>query len=365
MGSLDDPEQSLVAVGDVRIGGDGRLYVVQSQDDQFRIYGPDGALEARVGGSGEGPGEFGSIAGLGLRGDTVLVSDRSLDRVSYFGPDGAFLDSRQWPSERVRSGVMFLSIDPPVVLLPDGSGLSGLMDPQMGFAGPGPADGARTLTLDRGYFRVREESPPDTVVAYQRSTSSNRVPVPGADPVRIECPVTTSPLGRLMADGSGAVLVDRTPPPALGPSAFRVTRFGPAGDTAFSAEVPYDPVPLTDEVVRAEIEEIRGRYESAERPVPTAGAIEASLEEIECFPVAREAVTDLVTAQDGTIWVRREERGAATVAWDVLAGADGVRIGRLHLPAAEEVAAVRGDVLVTSWADDLGVPYLTRYRLIR
>jgi hypothetical protein len=50
--------------------------------------------------------------------------------------------------------------------------------------------------------------------------------------------------------------------------------------------------------------------------------------------------------------------------WEAI-GRKGERLGRVRLRPAEAIAAADGDVLVTTWTDELDVPYLTRYRLSR
>jgi hypothetical protein len=363
IGSLDDPEHSLVAVGGVRIAPDGRLYVLQAADDQIRVYGADGDLQRRIGRSGEGPGEFGSISGLGFRGDTLYVADRGLNRLSLLTLDGEILSSEPWPSEVLRheGGAFITSV--PQVLREDGSGILG---PGMMVRGGAVEPGPRTSTQPWVLFHVRREPPAlDTVVAIQRTSASNSAPVAGGNVVRFNCPFSTWPLVESMVDGSGAALVDRSPAPSLARSTFPVTRFGPSGDTAFSVSIPYDPVPVDAERVAREIETIRDRSLNRDAPAPSAADVEAALREIDCIPVALPPVRAVVTAQDGTIWLQREDvPGSSVSSWDVV-GSDGRWVGRLDLPAEETVAAAAEDVLVTTRVDAFGVPYITRYRLAR
>jgi NAD(P)H-nitrite reductase large subunit len=73
------------------------------------------------------------------------------------------------------------------------------------------------------------------------------------------------------------------------------------------------------------------------------------------------SVSHVVAGRDGTIWLRREERGGVT-RWEVL-DASGSVVARLDVPAALRIlAADRTDVWGVE-TDDLDVPYVVRYRV--
>lgn len=58
--------------------GEGKIYRV----------GADGSVVATWGWRGEGPGEYQGLEAILLRGDSILVSDGRLRRVTLLGPDG-------------------------------------------------------------------------------------------------------------------------------------------------------------------------------------------------------------------------------------------------------------------------------------
>lgn len=84
-------------LNDVRAAGrlrDGRLVVANSGSRELRYFAPDGNWLTTVGGDGEGPGEFRSVSFLAvLAGDSVLVYDRSLQRVTVLDSAGGFVKS--------------------------------------------------------------------------------------------------------------------------------------------------------------------------------------------------------------------------------------------------------------------------------
>jgi len=70
---------------------DGRIAVSNHQTNEIRIYSPEGKFLRASGGEGEGPGEFRSIGGIYLsRGDTIIVADQRLLRLTLFDSTGDF-----------------------------------------------------------------------------------------------------------------------------------------------------------------------------------------------------------------------------------------------------------------------------------
>ena len=72
---------------------DERIAVANDGSRELRIYGADGAHQRSLGGEGNGPGEFTSLLLAGLLGDSLVVLDRRLRRVSLLHPDEGFVRS--------------------------------------------------------------------------------------------------------------------------------------------------------------------------------------------------------------------------------------------------------------------------------
>ena len=68
---------------------DGRLVVPLGGSSDIRVFSREGAFAGRLGGSGEGPGEFAYLSAAWPRGDTIEAFDSRLRRVTRFLPDGA------------------------------------------------------------------------------------------------------------------------------------------------------------------------------------------------------------------------------------------------------------------------------------
>ncbi len=71
---------------------DGRIAVANNRAPDIRVFGPDGEHQHTFGQRGEGPQDFESPVLMGaISGDTLVVVDRTLRRVSLYHPDEGFL----------------------------------------------------------------------------------------------------------------------------------------------------------------------------------------------------------------------------------------------------------------------------------
>jgi hypothetical protein len=137
----------------------------------------------------------------------------------------------------------------------------------------------------------------------------------------------------------------------------------PTGDTAFDRTIAYRPLPVPDQVLAAKLAAIRETMQRRGSP-PATGEIERALRGADAIPATLPPVTAAVTAQDGTIWLRREESAGPEQPWLVVSGT-GETLATVLLPAGVEVSNARGDVLVAIETDDLDVQYIVLYRIRR
>lgn len=93
-----DPSQ---AASGVAVGADGTLYVIDSLQDHIRVFDRDGHPLAILGTSGDGPGQFKLHEADAFWGDLAIGPDGNLyivepfnHRIQVLAPDGTFL--RQW-----------------------------------------------------------------------------------------------------------------------------------------------------------------------------------------------------------------------------------------------------------------------------
>lgn len=101
---------SLAAPVDLDLDPDGRLYVSDVQANQLLLVDPDRGDTTRIGGPGQGPGEFSSPGSItALRGG-VLVVDRRNGRVQHLTSSGEVVGTRP-ASLWVLSGASFIRAD--------------------------------------------------------------------------------------------------------------------------------------------------------------------------------------------------------------------------------------------------------------
>jgi len=102
-------------VRDAKLLGDGRVAVINAIAQEILLADPDNGQWQRLGGKGQGPGEFDYISSVWEEGGTIGVWDSGYRRWMTFG-NGEFLGSRKLSPIGV-PGVWF-----PDVVIPDGDG---------------------------------------------------------------------------------------------------------------------------------------------------------------------------------------------------------------------------------------------------
>jgi hypothetical protein len=75
------------------VDGEGRVYVVDSKPAVIKVFTPDGSLVRRIGGEGEGPGEF-RVGFIAVRGSNLVLHDPQIGRTSVWDTSGSF--RRSW-----------------------------------------------------------------------------------------------------------------------------------------------------------------------------------------------------------------------------------------------------------------------------
>ena len=101
IGELEGPEEYLF--GDIRsiaVGDDGRVYVLDPQTRNVRVFDADGAHVETLGGPGEGPGELGTTGSVAVLPDGRVVAQDPLNqRVQVYGPNPDETEAWSYPQE--------------------------------------------------------------------------------------------------------------------------------------------------------------------------------------------------------------------------------------------------------------------------
>ena len=91
IGQLDGPQEySFGQIADVDVDARGQVFVLDRQARHAMVYDRDGRFRFRVGGAGEGPGEFSRAAASIRVGplDSIMILDFWQMRLTVFGPLG-------------------------------------------------------------------------------------------------------------------------------------------------------------------------------------------------------------------------------------------------------------------------------------
>lgn len=81
-------------IAGVDVDAEGRIYVLDQQASEVRVFDPEGAWLRTLGEPGAGPGQIGNgAAGVFVIGDHVLVPDIQNQRVNRYDPEGALSGS--------------------------------------------------------------------------------------------------------------------------------------------------------------------------------------------------------------------------------------------------------------------------------
>ena len=347
-------DQPLGTVGQVLVGKEMSLVVSQPALSQVLIFDSLGQLSATLGRRGDGPGEFRDLLSIGTLGDTLYVTDRGRQRVTYFR-DGQLLGSRRWiadiaPRSAGSSGLRLYPNVPEVIVGENRA----LVRPNLAMSAP---ETEREVSVHVPIWLVNGESQVlSTPVWDDMSRVSMSVRYRGAV-FQAVAPLQPEPFTRLSPGGNGAVTVSY---PSGRPT---LTGIEPLGDTVFVRELGFAPIPLSDSRIRRAVLDMWIFPEPPEgKEEPIRSAFEKKFRGSEFLPEYFPPITDLFVGQDGSIWLRREETEGEIIDYSVL-WRDGTPRGTIAIPALQRVVAARDGLMVAVEVNELGIPTLVRYRV--
>lgn len=333
------PEYQFGNIVGIDADSDGRIYVLDQEAQQIRVFDAQGTLLRTIGRAGSGPGEP-------SRGDTVLVPDLFLQRVDWFAAGGEESGSFPLPmAEGIPSGWG---------MTPDGRVVHQLLR----FPFPGqPQSEFSTLApiIARGTGGSSE------TLAVLRAGGTIRVQG-GAMRIRMFEP---EPVWDVAADGSLLTAMNTD---------YSIEVRRPGGTLVQVIRKPFERAPLTAEDTEAFLELFRDTWKRAGIPPEGIMAAERSLSFADRYP----ALARLRSGPGNTIWVRRvktaamaKEPGAGfdmqdpgAPRWDVF-DADGRYLGVVEFPANFAFMTFDGDVVYGVLRDEDDVQYVARLRVAR
>ena len=95
IGSLDEEGPAMLGnVAVIEVDGEGRVWILESQAQELRVFDRDGNHVRTIGRKGQGPGEFNQVNGMAWAPDGHLwVVDPSNNRISVIDTAGSFVES--------------------------------------------------------------------------------------------------------------------------------------------------------------------------------------------------------------------------------------------------------------------------------
>ncbi|MEX2530892.1 MAG: 6-bladed beta-propeller [Gemmatimonadota bacterium] len=313
----------------LEMGEDGRIYVLERQSRELRIFAPDGEHLRTVGREGGGPGEFRDVIGLGWHADGELwVVDPGNGRFSVFTPEGDFVRthprtmsgySMPWPGGFGREGEVF----------------------EVGFV-PGAQLGTSAVIRFGDGMKSADTIP----VPVERETEQFVLETENG---RTSATVPFAPFTVWRLDPTGFLWHGFS-------SRYRLTRTGLDGDTLLVVERTFEPEPVT-------AEEREEALENLEWFRAQGGEVDARR-----IPSEKPAFYSVLVADDGHIFVVPGSRpGEGVRSLDVF-DPDGYFLGELDVEpplSPTPFPVIRGDRVLAVVRDELGTPYVVRYRIER
>ncbi len=352
--SSSDLDYLFDGIGDVAVLGPESFAVLDRGSNEVRAYDSAGTLLWKVGGEGDGPGEFRSASRLSLlEGDRFFVWDSGLSRATTFGSDGSVLSTA-----RADFGAMAAFTAGFVAALPDGSWIQRIevspLDLRDEPDGPRrdsvtfvrvAADGASQRDV------MTVQGPTRYLARYSKVTWERQRLILGRDLVAavrgdtLLVATTDSMYFRRVVPGGGTVAPLRIDRPVR-----------PADRRAREAE----------RSVRVEAASGTSGSTSGESLPGLASMMAGRAEALEAMPAEESfpAFSDLLIGADGDAWIKEYRRSgeADSELWYRLDSAYEPD-GWMQLPEGEELEAVGHGLVLSVATDSLGVETVIVRRL--
>lgn len=332
IGSMDATGPELIgAVSCIEVDREGRLWVLEQQTQELRVFASDGHWVRTIGRKGGGPGEFQQVMGMGWGPDGNLwVVDPQNNRISMIDTAGNFVASHHtiggfimmpWPGGFDEAG-HFYNVAPD---RSSGEFRMGLVKYDSTLS---PLDTVRPPRYQgaQDFFELRNDN------------SFMRAGIPFSPGLQ----------WRLARDGNIWFALT---------GEYRLFERTQAGDTLREIQHAFDPLPVTGGDVDSAIARLKWFTDQG-------GKVDRSK-----FPSVKPALEQFWLDDAGRIWVMPvtagpEERGQALDVFD----AEGRYLGRVNLPFqlnAYPSPVFRNDIIYGVTTDDLEVPYVISARVVR
>lgn len=342
-----EPEYQFGQIAGVDVDSRGRLYVLDQQAQEVRVFDEGGQFVTRIGKAGSGPGELSQAAGplfVGP-GDTLSVPDVMQQRVTRYGPDGQPVGSYPLP---MTGGIPVKWMEAPD---------QDLIQQAMIMAMPNQPDvEPKNLLLRRDPSGEVEDTVMELPIgrSFDFSGGSPSITIFESEPTW-----TIAPDGAFYFGNSDQ---------------YRLEQYSPQGELVRVVKKPQERQPVT-ESDQAEYRRIfEDLWKQQGMPPEAANMMREALQFADYYP----AYANFLGGPEGTLWVQRvqtpdeagsepgafniQDTGSAT--WDVF-DPQGRLLGSVTMPPRFTPLVFEGDTLYGIVRDEMDVQYAARMSVRR
>jgi hypothetical protein len=356
IGSLNDPNAGFSNIGAVQVASDGRLFVLELQERQVRVFSPQGRFLRSIGRSGQGPGEFERPVAFGLVGDTVWVRDVGARRVTLFSTEGALITTVSGSGLPVQ---VPQDASLAVTVVPDALQPGGTLSSTVLASSRGPATAAiDSIRVPVVRFDLRGEVIDTTGWQHIQMGSGSGIVRVGGSVLIVPDALNQRPL--LANAGPMTFVVERASATRANTGEFTVRRTDSRGALSREARFRYTPRAVSQSFRDSIIAERLSTLPPSANRAVLEPALRAALPSAAFHP----PIVDVVGGLDGSVMLRREGTIDGVARWLVLS-AQGTARGVVQLNSRSKVMWLNGDLLWAVELDDFEVPWLVRYRVAR
>lgn len=316
---------------------DGRIVVAEAAAQELREFDADGLHLRTLGGAGEGPGEFGGLAGVySLHGDSLVAVDQRLRRTTIFPPSDGAPRTILHAFKGNYTGFGLLA-DSLLLLYSPGGSYRPDLEPGLQWV---PTDILAMSLADGSAHSITNLPDRERLVA---GDGNARMPQPLRYAIQA-------------ASDNGFYWAT--------PDRYDIGFYDASGTLRRIIRRPVQPRAVEQSMIDAFIETRLERVRSAEGE---AGVVRArqSLADDEYGDVVP-LFTSALVDRDQRLWVSASEwpSDGRPRRWSVFAP-DGYWLGDIDAPDRVHILDSRGDVVLGVWRNEFDVPHLQLHRFVK
>jgi hypothetical protein len=340
-GDEADPAAQFAGIAGALLLPDSGVVVADEVARALRFFDARGALVASAGRKGAGPGEYEDLSRLRRAGDSLLVWDSGLRRMTLLDADGRYVRSFNVTWDSAGSWPR-----------PEGQWSDGrfLFESSTGVWSDMPVGPVRaTLSV----LRFRADGGGDSVLGRWRGRETVAVTTPQSVS-SLELPYARHTIVRWHPGGFWIGTGD-------GP---RIDRHDMDGRLVGSIRWSATETPIVSGEFSVWRDSLLRRLEGVP---PELGSAFGKAARMVKLPAARPPYRTFLVSDGDELWVQRVARWDARrppVEWDVFEPS-GRWLGAVVVPAGVEPLEIRGNLLLAQWNDEDDVPHIRIYEILR